>query len=912
MRLIFLFSIIFFLSCSFLVEAFSPDPPTNVHQYITNESGVIWPLIPFEIKSHLFNPLNKSIDDEDYDAGDDIILGSGEEDRPSINTRNHLWNPDAPNSHAIYGFYDDGVGNFGSAYRKAVKWWKTKVIPLYLRGDINQSYYWFGRVVHLLEDQAIPAHAHVDAHPPVGPLSDTFEDYSKTVFNNYHGASYSNKFYYYEDLPNTTSSLWAEVDASDKDAIELFRLFWFTAQRSQYFASDNKQGNDYYVNLSGAQKTFNPSLWSGETVNLTANTTDQVATHLNDISNAEIPHAMRAVAGLYRLFWDAVQIDWPTDHHDYRRTGFTLLKGDVNKASDIDASNVALKQNISSDILIRPSISDIDGNGHQEVVTVFYELSSGGTVASNTEIHAIERRPKWYAPWQIETEERWKKEIPLTYPYLPPTLANIDADNEKEVLVGLKNGTLIAYDITNDGWGIAEKWRYNIPEKYSAEAGMSFVRYGGGTAVADIDLDGNYEVITADAGQSSAPDWPGEVYILDGTTGAKEGNATFGNGGAFGSVSVANVDNDDNPEIIVPSFYGVFVYDYNSSATDKLTKKCDTTSSGGVIDGSAVVYDIDRDNQYELIYTTANQFCHASKSCSNKLYIKNAQTCADEGPSPISLSVYSRVTPTIANLDSDSNYEIVISSRLDTQSELGEIFAYDASTGGQEWGYDEFNTLKTSFVAPDIADMNGDGRYDIIFGENNGSKVYIINGSGKKNFTYNFNAFVDSALAIADIDGDGKAEIALKREGSPYGILAVAGGFNQPPQLGNISNITARVGALIDLNASGEVAASDPNGNALTFSFSSPFNSSGKWQTTVNDTGNYSIMVEVSDGSLTDFAFIDVYVFNQTVNFVGNFSDGASSKLLNYIAAANKTVSVRLPKNATIAYSRLRLEGKGS
>lgn len=69
-------------------------------------------------------------------------------------------------------------------------------------------------------------------------------------------------------------------------------------------------------------------------------------------------------------------VDWPTDHHDYRRTGFTLLKGDVNKASEIDAGNIALKQNISSDILIRPSISDIDGNGHQEVVTVMYGLNA--------------------------------------------------------------------------------------------------------------------------------------------------------------------------------------------------------------------------------------------------------------------------------------------------------------------------------------------------------------------------------------------------------------------------------------------------------------------------------------------------------------------------------------------------------
>ena len=35
--------------------------------------------------------------------------------------------------------------------------------------------------------------------------------------------------------------------------------------------------------------------------------------------------------GLYKLFWDTVHsFDWPTYHHDNQRTGFTLLKGDID------------------------------------------------------------------------------------------------------------------------------------------------------------------------------------------------------------------------------------------------------------------------------------------------------------------------------------------------------------------------------------------------------------------------------------------------------------------------------------------------------------------------------------------------------------------------------------------------------
>lgn len=35
-------------------------------------------------------------------------------------------------------------------------------------------------------------------------------------------------------------------------------------------------------------------------------------------------------------------------------------------------------------------------------------------------------------------------------------------------------------------------------------------------------------------------------------------------GGALGAISIANLDDDDYPEIVVPSFYGVFVYDYDN------------------------------------------------------------------------------------------------------------------------------------------------------------------------------------------------------------------------------------------------------------------------------------------------------------------------------------------------------------
>jgi len=135
-------------------------------------------------------------------------------------------------------------------------------------------------------------------------------------------------------------------------------------------------------------------------------------------------------------------------------------------------------------------------------------------------------------------------------------------------------------------------------------------------AIADIDLDGTNEIIFTDYLQGSPEKWPGDVYVLNGATGALKYNYTTTNNSAEGAVSLANVDSDDYMEIIVPSYYGVYVFDYDPSA-NKLKQKWN--NSDGRIYGATVVYDIDRDNEYELVYTTSDFDCAAGKNCVNQI-----------------------------------------------------------------------------------------------------------------------------------------------------------------------------------------------------------------------------------------------------------------------------------------------------
>jgi len=72
------------------------------------------------------------------------------------------------------------------------------------------------------------------------------------------------------------------------------------------------------------------------------------------------------------------------------------------------------------------------------------------------------------------------------------------------------------------------------------------------------------EVIFADVSEAVGDgSFPGEVFVLNGATGTNKTSYIFGNGGAYDAISVANIDSDDYPEIVVAARYGIKVLDYD-------------------------------------------------------------------------------------------------------------------------------------------------------------------------------------------------------------------------------------------------------------------------------------------------------------------------------------------------------------
>jgi PKD repeat protein len=79
-----------------------------------------------------------------------------------------------------------------------------------------------------------------------------------------------------------------------------------------------------------------------------------------------------------------------------------------------------------------------------------------------------------------------------------------------------------------------------------------------------------------------------------------------------------------------------------------------------------------------------------------------------------------------------------------------------------------------------------------------------------------------------------------------------------------------------------EPAAADPDGDALSYTFTSPLDDSGEWQTTYGDAGEYTVTVTASDGDLSA---------SQDVLIIVNRKE--ESPTIDFVAPAETTLSIQ-------------------
>lgn len=379
--------------------------------------------------------------------------------------------------------------------------------------------------------------------------------------------------------------------------------------------------------------------------------------------------------------------------------------------------------------------------------------------------------------------------------YSSPAIADVDGDGKMEVIAS-------AYSIfALDGVTGNLKWRMNSGTDRSNPNQANVGRTWPGIVVADVDGDGQLEIVTAHGGGYVSvysvngyfkPGWPKHLSVNE-----------------FRGLSVADIDNDGKMEIIVTAAYGnktntwVFGYD-GTLRTGWPQLSNDTGYAWGVYNSNAAVADLDGDGKAEIVvpsdvhyvcaYRPTGVQVQASALYGNKAWgkvgvavdmvaeLRGYVNCGTEHRPNFADS-----PATIADLNNDGTPEIVVTGNVyncgtDPYTSLYEgvfIFNKDRSRfnqSGFNWETvptgmgapisEDYNVIESCMPNPVVADIDGDGRKEILYPSYDGKlHCFWLDKTEKHNWPYTVYHAEEGVLRFAsepvvvDLDGDGKAEI---------------------------------------------------------------------------------------------------------------------------------------------------------
>jgi len=266
--------------------------------------------------------------------------------------------------------------------------------------------------------------------------------------------------------------------------------------------------------------------------------------------------------------------------------------------------------------------------------------------------------------------------------------------------------------------------------------------------IADVDLDGHLEVVIPASS-------PSLVYCFDGRDGSVKWTRSTGSSNCIDSPpAVADVDNDDKPEILLGTFYGN-VFCLNGEDGSICWQK--NLGSDSYIQSEPAVLDLNNDGQLDVVVAQFAGDCRVYA-----LFANNGSILwFSDLPSD-----YMYHGCSFADIDADGKPELVIGS-YDHH-----LYVFNGEDGSLAWEY----TAPFYIGAPtSIGDVNNDGFYEIVFTSYNILGVLSHNGSLLWDLTTGGDLFRGAALA--DINADGVLDVLF---GSYDGIFrAVRGDSGQ-------------------------------------------------------------------------------------------------------------------------------------
>ncbi|MFO0612514.1 MAG: VCBS repeat-containing protein [Polyangiaceae bacterium] len=351
-----------------------------------------------------------------------------------------------------------------------------------------------------------------------------------------------------------------------------------------------------------------------------------------------------------------------------------------------------------------------------------------------------------------------------------------------------------------DGTSGAEIWSLQ-------NDGMGSMGFAGmSVALGDIDNDGVVDVVAVTG--------EGYIELIDSTGAVKRksdqpiGNNTAATFGWGGGLSIADMDGDGFAEIA----FGSTVYTTTNNAITRKFVGANGIGSGGVDEALSSIVDLDGapDNHLELLVGNSAYRADGTQLWQNggvndgfvgvgdfnldanpdvalvgagKLWILNGATGAIT-LGPVTLpGTGSGGPPTIADFDGDG------------KPEVGVAMATFYSVLKPDYTNNKINVLwqtpnhdlSSSVTGSTVFDFEGDGKAEVIYGDE--CFLWVFDGpTGAVRFAAPHTSFTGTeASLVADVDGDGHAEILMVTNGASPTTWGCLDGTGQPVTVNGVT-----------------------------------------------------------------------------------------------------------------------------